>query len=70
LSFGSGSLVIVVLTGSPDPRQHPLGSGHQPVSGQLSETAGGEADHHVPVSCRLSAHRHSLLGSSAARRGS
>lgn len=37
LSFGSGSLVIVVLTGSPDPRQHPLGSGHQPVSGQLSE---------------------------------
>ena len=29
------------LTGSPDPRQHPFGSGQLPVSGQLSETTGG-----------------------------
>jgi hypothetical protein len=34
LSFGSGVVVIGSPTGSPDPRQHPFGSGHQPVSGQ------------------------------------
>src|ERR1019366_3258561 len=35
--------VIVYLTGPPDPRQHPLRSGHVPVSGQLCETTGGGA---------------------------
>jgi hypothetical protein len=35
LSFGSGVVVIGSYTGSPDPRQHPFGSGHRPVSGQL-----------------------------------
>ena len=56
LSVGSGLVVIVYSTGSPDPRQHPFGSGHQPVSGQLSATRRrrGRPDP-VPVSCRLSA---------------
>ena len=49
-------------TGSPDPRQHPFGSGHQPVSGQLSGTVGGGADHGVPVSCCLSATGIRFLG--------
>jgi hypothetical protein len=54
LSFGSGSSITVVLTGSPDPRQHPFGSGHLPVSGQLCEaTGGGPAS--CLGSCRLSA---------------
>jgi hypothetical protein len=55
LPFGSSVIVIVCLTGSPDPRQHPFGTRHQPVSGQLSRTASGRASHHVPVSCCLSA---------------
>jgi len=45
------------------------GPGTRPVSGQLPETAGEGADHAVPVSCRLSAARHSLLGPSATRPG-
>jgi hypothetical protein len=45
LPIGCGSLVIEVVTGSPDPRQHPFGSGHLPVSGQLSKAAGGGAGH-------------------------
>src|SRR5712692_4899596 len=43
LSFGSGSSITVVLTGSPDPRQHPFGSGQPPVSGQLCEATGRKA---------------------------
>lgn len=66
LSFGSGSSITVVLTGSPDPRQHPFGSGHLPVSGQLCEATGGG-----PASCLgfLSpfGHRHSLPRSSDPR---
>jgi len=52
-----GSSVIVASTGPPDPRQHPFGSGHRPVSGQLCETAGGGASHvsRVPVAFRLPA---------------
>jgi hypothetical protein len=46
---------IVYLTGSPDPRQHPLGSGHLPVSGQLCGTAGEGATMVSRVSCCLSA---------------
>ena len=54
LSFGSGVCRHRFFTGSPDPRQHPFGSGHQPVSGRLSETAGGGADHvsRFPVAFR------------------
>jgi hypothetical protein len=55
LPFGSSVIVIVSVTSSPDPRQHPSGSRHQPVSGQLSGTASGGASHRVPVSCCLSA---------------
>ena len=55
LSFGSGVFDHLVLTGSPDPRQHPFGSGHSPVSGQLCGTTGGGPAMCVPVSCRLSA---------------
>src|SRR6266704_3487283 len=66
LSFGSGSLITVVLTGSPDPRQHPFGSGQPPVSGQLCEATGGG-----PATCLgfLSPfdHRHSLPRSSDPR---
>ena len=52
-----GSSVIVASTGPPDPRQHPFGSGHRPVSGQLCETAGGGASHvsWVPVAFWLPA---------------
>ena len=42
-------------TGSPDPRRHFFRSRQPPVSGQLSGTVGGVADHPVPVSCCLSA---------------
>ena len=45
------------------------GPGSSPVSGQLSGTAGGGAGHAVPVSCRLSAHRRSLLGHPVPARG-
>lgn len=66
MSFGSGSSIIVVLTGSPDPRQHPFGSGQLPVSGQFCEATGGG-----PASCLgfLSpfGHRHSLPRSSDPR---
>src|SRR6266568_7830434 len=66
LSFGSGSLITVVLTGSPDPRQYPFGSGQPPVSGQLCEATGGG-----PASCLgfLSpfGYRHSLPRSSDPR---
>ena len=66
MSFGSGSLVSVVLTGSPDPRQHPFGFGQLPVSGQLCEATGGG-----PAACLgfLSpfGYRHSLPRSSDPR---
>ncbi len=38
LPFGSGSCSTAFFTGSPGPRQHPFGSGHPPVSGQLCGT--------------------------------
>src|SRR5438105_121932 len=66
LSFGSGSSITVVLTGSPDPHQHPFGSGQLPVSGQLCEATGGE-----PVFCLVFllpfGHRHWLPRSSDPR---
>ena len=66
LSFGSGSSITGVLTGSPDPRQHPFGSGQPPVSGQLCEATGGG-----PVSCPdfllPFGYRHSLPRSSDPR---
>lgn len=40
-----------------------------PVSGQLSATATRREQPHEAVSCRLSTHRHSLVGPSCARRG-
>ena len=55
LSFGSGVSVIVLFTGSPDHVSTLSGPGTRPVSGQLYETTGGGAGHHVPVSCCLSA---------------
>ena len=63
------SLSTKLFTGSPGPRQHPFGSGQPPVSGQLSETDRRRSRPAVPVSCRLSAHRHSLLGPSCSRWG-
>jgi hypothetical protein len=62
LSFGFSVVIIVVLTGSPDPRLPPFGVGHEPVSGQLCGTAGGGASHVVPGSCRLSATGIRVLG--------
>ena len=44
------------------PRQHPFGSGHQPVSGQLSGTSSGGGRSSVPVSCCLSATGIRFLG--------
>jgi hypothetical protein len=38
LSLCSSVVSKAFSTSSPDPRQHPFGSRHQPVSGQLSET--------------------------------
>jgi hypothetical protein len=68
LSFGSGSSVIVVLTGSPDPRQHPFEFEQQLVSGQLCGTTGGG-----PITCPgfllPFGHRHWLVGSSLTRWG-
>jgi hypothetical protein len=55
-------LSSVLFADPPGPRQHPFGSGQPPVSGQLSATAGGEADHAVPVSCCLSATGVRFLG--------
>ena len=54
-------------TGSPDPRQHPFGSGIA-LSGQLSGTVDGGADG-CPGFLLPFGHRHSLLGSSLSRRG-
>ena len=42
LSFGSGVVVIGSHTGSPDPRQHPFGSGHSPYPASYAGTTGGE----------------------------
>jgi hypothetical protein len=56
LPFGSGVLDHRVPTGSPDPRQHPFGSGHQPVSGRLSGNHQRRSQHQpFPVSRCLSA---------------
>src|SRR5664280_2665124 len=69
LPFGSGVIV------SSSPQAHltrvstPSGPGTRPVSGQLSETTGGGPTTLSRVSCRLSAARHSLLGSSHTRQG-
>ena len=57
LSFGSGVVVIGSYTGSPDPRQHPFGSGHHvPYPASYAGTTGGGAGERCPgVSCCLSA---------------
>jgi hypothetical protein len=47
----------------------PFRARHLPVSGRLCGAARGGRGHRAPVSRRLSAHRHSLLGPSCARRG-
>jgi hypothetical protein len=55
LPLGSGVLVIVCLTGSPDRVSALPGPGTSPVSGQLSRTASEGASPLAPVSCCLSA---------------
>jgi hypothetical protein len=41
LPIGSSAVVIVTFTGSPDPRQRPLGPRQPPLSGRLSTTTSG-----------------------------
>ena len=69
LSLGSSVVVNRPSTGSPDPRQRPFRSGHRPVSGRLCGTAGGGADHRVPVSRCLSAAGIRFSGHPVARWG-
>jgi hypothetical protein len=55
LPIGSGICNQLLLTGSPDPRQLPFGSGITPVSDQLCGNHSAEGPiHGFPVSCRLS----------------
>jgi hypothetical protein len=58
------------FTGSPDPRGRPFGGTPGPVSGQFPGGSRWEERPGASRSCRLSAHRHSLVGSSCARWGS
>jgi len=69
LPFGSSVIVIVSVTGSPDPRQRPFGPRQLPVSGQLSRDDWRRASLHVPASCSLSAVGRLLVGSSCSRPG-
>jgi len=63
-------VIIESFAGSPDPRQHPFGSGHRPVSGRLCGDRRRRSRHRfVPGFPLPFGHRHSLLGSSCARRG-
>src|SRR6476661_1273943 len=58
----------MVVAGSPDPRQHPFGSGQSSLSGRLSEPL--LAEEPAPRSPGFPlpfGDRHSLLGSSCAR---
>jgi len=55
MPIGSGRSVIVVVTGSPDPRQRPFRPSISSYPASYPETVGGGADHVVPVSCCLSA---------------
>jgi hypothetical protein len=50
-----GSSIIVVLTGSPDPRQHPFGSGHLARIRPVIRDGRRRGRSAVPVSCRCSA---------------
>src|ERR1035437_2250773 len=52
LSFGSGVVGHHLSTGPPDPRQHPFGFGHAPVSGQLCGTEGPAITSRFPVAFR------------------
>ena len=62
LPFGSGGLTAS-LQRLTCPRQHPFGPGHQArYPAGYAGTASGGAGMAVPVSRRLTAHRHSLLG--------
>ena len=55
MPIGSGICNQLLLTGSPDPRQLPFGSGITPVSDQLCGNHSAEGPiHGFPVSCRLS----------------
>ena len=71
LSFGSRVAVTAPFTGSPDPRGRPFGPGHQaPYPASSRQAAAGRSGKGASWSCRLSARRHWLLGSSCARWGS
>jgi hypothetical protein len=69
LPFGSSVIVIVSVTGSPDPRQRPFGPRQLPVSGQLSRDDWRRASLHVPASCSLSAVGVCLSGHPVPARG-
>ena len=61
LPFGSGGSDRIASKAHL-PTSAPFGPGSSPVSGQLCGTPGGGTGRAAPVSCCLSAHRHSLLG--------
>jgi hypothetical protein len=58
------------FTGSPDPPERPFGPGHQaPYPASSQQPAAGRSSQGACWSCRRSAHRHWLVGSSCARWG-
>ena len=67
LSIGSDLYFIASSTGSPDPRQRPFRPRHHACIRPVMRHHQRRNWSTVPVSCRLSTYRHSLLGSSFAR---
>jgi hypothetical protein len=69
LPFGSGVIDHRVFAGSPDPRRRPFGPGTGRYQASYAGRPAEGPIRSVPVSCRLSARQHSLVGSSCPAKG-